>query len=554
MSNRRTGKPGRRKQAEANLQEQYHFMRQLLDTLPNPVFFKDEHGRYLGCNHAFEHCTGIRRKKLIGKSVHDIAPRKLADVYAAADRELFKHPGTQVFETTVNYADGLPRDVVFYKATFSKTDGSLGGLVGIVVDISERKQAEREQLALEAKLRQAQKMESIGHLCGGIAHDFNNILSVILGYTELCRMPDPARPTATIGEMIDEIHLAASRARDLVAQLLAFSRSDEASADTVIVAPIVREVLKLLRSTFPATIAIDVAMDENLPGVRISPVQLHQVLMNLGINARDAIGEKGRMAVRVAAVRLASLATCASCHGDFHGDFVRIAIHDDGRGIRPEDLPRIFEPFFTSKEVGKGSGLGLSVLHGIVHAAGGHIEVDSAPGRGSEFRVYLPAFANNCQSSPGATVDAPQPLPQLTGHVMLVDDEAAIVDSVGALLERAGCTVTSCTDPQAALRRFRANPKDFDLLITDQSMPGLVGTELADACLALRPELPIILCTGSSQAIGAAAESIGIRRLLQKPVAAATLSQLVEELLDGGSGFSPEASPKSPKSGHPAFP
>jgi PAS domain S-box-containing protein len=554
MSTKRTDKPRRRKQAEANLREQDHFTRQLLDAIPNPVFFKDEHGRYLGCNRAFEHCTGIRRKKLIGKSVHDIAPGKLADVYAAADRELFKHPGTQVFETTINYADGAPRDVVLYKATFSKTDGRLGGLVGIVVDITDRKQAEREQLALEAKLRQAQKMESIGHLCGGIAHDFNNILAVILGYAELCRMSDPAPSTAKLVELVGEIHLAASRARDLVAQLLAFSRSDEASADTIIVAPVVREVLKLLRSTFPATITIDVEMDENLPDVRISPVQLHQVLMNLGINARDAMGVTGRMAVRVTAAHLASLTPCASCHGDFQGDFVRIAIEDDGRGIRAEDLPRIFEPFFTSQEIGKGSGLGLSVLHGIVHGAGGHIEVVSTPGRGSEFRVYLPACATSRQASRAAPVDSPRPLPRLAGRVMVVDDEAAIVGCLGKLLESVGCTVTGCTDPQAALRRFRANPGDFDLLITDQSMPDLVGTELAKACLALRPELPVILCTGSSRAIDAVAESIGIRRLLQKPVATATLSRLVEELLDGGSGFSPAASPESRKSGHPAFP
>lgn len=510
--------------------EEQHFLGQLLDALPNPMFFKDERGHYLGCNRAFEQSFGYTSAYLLGKTVHDIAPPRWAAEYAAADRELFAHPGTQIFETRVRRMDGALREVLFYKATFLRTDGRPGGIVGVMMDITERKAAEREQLALEARLRQAQKMESIGHLCGGIAHDFNNILTAILGYAELCRLTGACGPSQRTAPFIDEIHLAACRARDLVAQLLAFSRADDAGGDPVIVPPIVQEVARLLRATFPAGIAIALAVPGAIPRVGVAPVQLHQILMNLGINARDAMGEQGRLTLSVAAEAIREARPCASCHQVFEGDFVCFSASDTGTGIPGEQLPKIFDPFFSTKAVGQGSGLGLSVLHGIVHAAGGHVEVDSVVGVGSTFRVYLPAVAG--EVLPQRLPDAGPRVPPLTGCVLVVDDEGAIAACLSTLLRYAGCSVAVFTDPLLALACFQAAPGSFDLLVTDHGMPGLSGLELARQCLLTRPALPVILCSGQGTAAdAAAARAAGIRCLLPKPLVASALADRVRELL-----------------------
>lgn len=513
-----------------NSREEQHLFRQLLDALPNPMFFKDERGCYLGCNQAFEQSFGYASAYLAGKTVYDIAPPRWAEEYAAADRELFAHPGTQIFETRVRRLDGELREVLFYKATFLRTDGRPGGIVGVMMDITERKAAEREQLALEARLRQAQKMESIGHLCGGIAHDFNNILTAILGYTELCRLVGAADPARGGAPFIDEIHRAACRARDLVAQLLAFSRADDTGADPVIVPPVAEEAARLLRATFPAGIAIALEVPDAIPRVGVAPVQLHQILMNLGINARDAMGEQGQLTLSVAAETIREARPCASCHQVFEGDFVCFSARDTGTGIPEAQLPKIFDPFFSTKAVGQGSGLGLSVLHGIVHAAGGHVEVESVVGRGTVFRVYLPAVAG--EGRPERRPEDSLQLPPLSGCVLVVDDEGSIAACLSTLLRYAGCSVAAFTDPLLALACFQAAPQRFDLLVTDCGMPGLSGYELARQCQLARPALPIIMCGGQAAAGDAvAARAAGIRYLLPKPVVASVLADRVREVL-----------------------
>lgn len=427
-------------------------------------------------------------------------------------------------------ADG---SVVWLKDVASVLEDAQGkpcALRGITVDITERKRSEQEQHALEAKLRQAQKMESIGQLSGGIAHDFNNILAAVLGYAELTQMAIEDRRDEQLGAYLDEIVQATNRAKDLVAQLLTFSRSDEIAADTVIVAPIVREVVKLLRSTFPSTVSLSLDLAEELPEVRINPVQLHQVLMNLCINARDAVDGAGRIEISVGSVRLDALANCKSCHQDFQGEHLLLSVRDGGHGIRADDLTRIFTPFFTTKAMGKGTGLGLAVLHGIVHSAGGHVKVISEPGR-TEFEVYLPAQPTTAKRVTEVARRARQAA-GAAGRILLIDDEPPIVGSTTGLLENMGCDVTGLSDPEAALRLYSADPRRFDLVITDQTMPGLTGIELAHAMLALRPELPIILCTGFSKSANAdSARAVGIRGFLQKPVPAGVLMETVKRLL-----------------------
>jgi CheY-like chemotaxis protein len=271
----------------------------------------------------------------------------------------------------------------------------------------------------------------------------------------------------------------------------------------------------------------------------ISSIQLHQILMNLGINAGDAIGDKGRIDVEAAVVRLGRMAVCASCHRNFSGDYVVISVRDTGSGIAPENLAKVFDPFFSTKETGRGSGLGLSVLHGIVHSANGHVEVHTEVGAGTEFRVYLP-------SRPGAGLavipdaDSKAAREQVCGRILLVDDEPDIVEFMAALLENIGCSVRGFSNPVEAWRIFQEAPDEVDLVITDQTMPDMTGAELARAMLACRPDLPIILSTGYSTAIDdSAAREIGIRRLLKKPIASQVLRDLVVQYLPHKNAGSP---------------
>jgi len=267
--------------------------------------------------------------------------------------------------------------------------------------------------------------------------------------------------------------------------------------------------------------------------VLISPVQLHQIVMNLGINARDAMGNSGSIEIQAAQVVVDELRICDSCHSAFSGRYVMLSVRDTGAGIAQENLSKIFDPFFTTKEVGRGSGLGLSVLHGIVHSANGHIAVLTAPGAGTEFQVYLPAQAT-AAARPALALESDVENSPVRGHVMVVDDEASIVGFLTALLESLGCRVTGLTSATEALRIFQDDPRSVDMVITDQTMPDLTGAELARAMLTNRPDLPVVLITGYSNAIDAdMARKIGIRRFLLKPVPAKVLSDIVAEYLTG---------------------
>lgn len=281
----------------------------------------------------------------------------------------------------------------------------------------------------------------------------------------------------------------------------------------------------------PSSISIDCVLADPLPEVLISPVQLHQVLMNLGVNARDAMTGAGAVEIRAEQVVLGRGSVCASCHQNFKGRYLMISVRDNGSGIPQENLLRIFDPFFTTKEVGRGSGLGLSVLHGIVHSANGHISVITREEHGTEFRVYLPPHTSEGEAAQGE-IESDTEGSEVCGHVMVVDDEASIVRFMTVLLESFGCRVTGMTSAIDALRLFRNDPQGVDLVLTDQTMPELSGVELARALLACRPDIPIVLSTGYSNAIDEdRVRQIGIRRFLTKPVPAKVLADIVKEYL-----------------------
>jgi PAS domain S-box-containing protein len=399
-------------------------------------------------------------------------------------------------------------------------------------DITDRKRLEAEQARLQAQLQQAQKMEAIGQLTGGIAHDFNNILAAILGYTGLALDRYVPDKDSKLAAYLYEVRTAGERARDLIANMLAFSRGAKGESVALAAAPLVREVCKTLRSVIPSGIEIDMIIDEPVPAVLGDPVQLHQVLMNLAINARDAIGEHGRIEIRLRyAGKLEDY--CSSCHHRLQGDYVELAVSDDGGGIAPENLPRVFDPFFTTKEVGKGTGMGLSMVHGIMHEHGGHICLQSRPGRGATFSLLFPV-ASQAQGSSGrvAARGAMETAP-LRARVMIVDDEVAVGNMLAEVLRNCGHQAGNYSDSLAALADFTANPNAWDVVVTDQTMPGLSGAEMAQRMLSLRPDIPIILCTGYSDSIDeTGAGKLGICRFFAKPVDTSALCREIVRLME----------------------
>ncbi len=379
------------------------------------------------------------------------------------------------------------------------------------------------------KLRQVQKMEVIGLLAGGVAHDFNNILSVILGYA--------AMALAAIGDTnpvvrrdLDQIQQAGLRARDLVRQILDFCHHAEERFQPLRPHRIVREVVKMLRSSFPATIEIVPRLTATEASVLADPSQLHQVLMNLCTNALHAMKEGGELTLGLERVTLAGEQNLAGCEHLEPGPYLRLWVRDTGCGIPAEIRERIFEPFFTTKGEGEGTGLGLAVVQGIVVAHRGAVSVTSRPGEATEVSVYLPELVTE---APPAEAEAEGELPTGTESILVIDDEPGVALVLERFLQTLGYTVETFTESPRALETYARDVHAWDLVLTDMTMPGFTGLAISRAMLALRPDQPIIICTGYSERIDQdRARAEGIRALLAKPVALDTLARAVRRALD----------------------
>ena len=404
--------------------------------------------------------------------------------------------------------------------------GAIDGLYGVSRDITERKIAEEEKARLQSQLQQVQKMESMGTLAGGIAHDFNNILGIIVGNTELAMddVPEwnPARRN------LEEIRTASIRARDVVKQILAFSRKTPQKMKPVRIIPIIKESLKFLRSSIPTTIEIHQNISSESDTVLADPTQINQVLINLCTNAVHAMGEKGG----VLEISLEDIELDVGSSMDYYnlssGKYVRLTVNDTGHGIEPKILKRIFDPYFTTKGVGEGSGMGLSVVHGIVKRYGGGISVSSEPGKGTIFYVLFPCI----EDEPETKVEIAAEIPRGNERILFVDDEKAMVDAIQPMMERLGYKVTARTSSIEGLEAFRANPDRFDLVITDFTMPNMNGIELANELFKLRSDIPIILCTGYSEHINEEkAKRNGIRAFVMKPVILDEIANTIRKVL-----------------------
>ncbi|MCK5227059.1 MAG: response regulator, partial [Desulfobulbaceae bacterium] len=397
---------------------------------------------------------------------------------------------------------GLGKFFHVSSAPIFDNDNNLEYLVHVAKDITEQKKMEEE-------LFQAHKMEAIGTLAGGIAHDFNNILTAILGYAEIVRADLPESSPSR--HDIDQVLKAGNRAKELVKQILTFSRKGQETQQPLQSSLIIKETLKLLRASLPTTIEIQEEIDPECGTILANPTNIHQILVNLCTNALHAMkDEKGILTVRLTRKELTKEHDVISGDGVAEGSFVELMIRDTGHGMDKATVQRMFEPYFTTKEVGKGSGMGLALVHGIVQGCGGFIKVESGPGKGTTFNVYFPAMEEEIVEVEKKQQES---LPRGDERILAVDDEEGIIELLKNMLKSLGYEVTAETSSEKTLEVFRTSPDSFDLIITDQTMPHLTGAELAKEILQIRPDIPIILCTGYSAMISEEkAKKIGIKR------------------------------------------
>jgi signal transduction histidine kinase/ActR/RegA family two-component response regulator len=385
-----------------------------------------------------------------------------------------------------------------------------------------------EQKKLEAQIRRADKIQAIGTLAGGIAHDFNNILSAIMGYTDMALSEHELNDD--LRRYLEQVFKAGKRARDLVRQILTFSRQSDEIPHPMRVSPIIKEVLKLLRASLPSTINIHQNIQPEPDIVLADPTHIHQILINLCTNAAYAMREKkGDLKVDLAPVEIITGDVLTS-QDLFPGMYLKLTVSDTGCGIDPSVIDRIFDPFFTTKKPGEGTGMGLSVVHGILKSYGGTITVESEVGKGTDFHIYIPLLADRASKKDEQEA---KDFPGGKESILFVDDEEVIVQIGKVMLTGLGYEFVGTTDSLEALKLFQARPERFDLVITDMTMPNMTGVELARELMCIRPNMPIILCTGFSEAITAeSAKAIGLKDFILKPIIRSQIASAIRHALE----------------------
>jgi PAS domain S-box-containing protein len=486
---------------------------------PSPTIISTiNEGRYIDVNNTFLVMLGYSREEMIGRTASELNVWANYDDRKKVAEKLLKQGSLRGELLHLQTKSADIRYVLVSAEIITLNEQKF--ILSIFYDIT-------DQRRLETHLRQTQKMEAVGTLAGGIAHDFNNILSAVIGYSEM------ALSESTIGErprhFLEQIYKAGERAKYLVKQILTFSRKQEQEYKPVLVAPIIKEGIKLLRASLPTTIKITQEIKDTSVTILADPTQIHQVLMNLCTNAAHAMREKGGI------LNIQLIQERVDHDRPLHpfnlsaGDYAKLTVNDSGHGIDASIMERIYDPFFTTKDPGEGTGLGLSVVYGIVRDNGGAIDITSEPGKRTTVNIFFPIK------------DMGMPLPEqaherISGgseRILFVDDEAALVELGSVMLTTLGYRVTSRTSSIEALEAFRVRPHGFDLVITDMTMPNMRGDHLAMELLKIRPDIPIILCTGFSEMISEEkAKSFGIRQFIMKPISTNDLAKAVREALD----------------------
>ncbi|WP_319581745.1 response regulator [uncultured Pseudodesulfovibrio sp.] len=482
-------------------------------------FATDREGRILDCNTAFAEMFDFALPEdALGANIFDLWDRAGG---GEPLRELLSSCARVSSQEVVFSRGPIKRHLMVSCDTVADGEGGREELRGYLFDISEAKR-------LEDQLRQSQKMEALGTLAGGIAHDFNNILGVILGYAEI--IESGAEPDSGLSRRVGEISRAGRRARDLVTQILNFSRQGPQERHAMTLTPLIKEALKLLRSSVPTNVAINTRIETERDQVMADPTQMHQILLNLCGNAAHAMKDSGgTMTITLADTLPEDTVLPPEALGRPE-HFVRLTVSDNGPGIDPEVAERVFDPFFTTKKQGEGTGMGLAMVHGIVKRHDGYLELENNPGQGATFHVFLPRSSEVTRPE----ADIPADLVFREGRILFVDDEKPLTDIGREMLESIGFEVVTRTSSIEALEAFKFKADDFDLVITDQSMPNMTGMEFAREILKIRPDIPIILCTGFSDAVSyERLRDIGIGDFIMKPILKHDLMASISRLLAG---------------------
>lgn len=540
-----------RRQAEIALMEQMKFLRILLDTIPNPIFYTDVHGRYAGCNRAYELFFGQTCEELAGSPALDL---HIVDVVHGSGHNKAGRDGTSCIRTgeaLLRHADGSRRNLLFSRAEYADIEGKPAGMVGVLQDITDLKRSEEEKHRLKAQLFQAQKIEALGQLAGGIAHEFNNILTAILGYAHLLRKQIPDKDPQRF--FVDNTIASSERAARLIKDILAFGRKQKIDPKLVDLNEIVGKTESLLTMMIGEDIELDVSLCDLPIAVMADGGLISQVLMNLAANARDAMPRGGLLAISTSLEFRER--EFLHAHGSARpGRYGLITVSDTGIGMDPKTRERIFEPFFTTKEVGKGTGLGLSIVYGIINQHNGCIDVDTEFARGTTFSLYLPVPSTDaCPMEPGhflpplqestahsfAAAGQPEPAyalcpyPPGTERVLVAEDNDTVRALTSNLLQENGYTVVEACNGEEAIRRFMEHADHIRLLLLDVIMPKKNGWEVYDTIRKIRPDVRVIFMSGYTADILARKiiPDEGIR-LLEKPIPPGNLLRALRTELD----------------------
>jgi PAS domain S-box-containing protein len=524
-----------RKQMEEALQESEERFRLMMHQSPSVIELYDMNGLQIEVNQAYETLWGFPASQSVNK-FNVLKSKEVEDsglktyVKRAYAGESVTVPVYKFDSRGETEAQGAGRER-WLKTLIYPVKDSKGNVKNIVVnheDVSQVMYAEEEKQKLELRLKQAQKMEAIGTLAGGIAHDFNNILTAIFGYAEMIK--DDAPPGSQLADDIGKILTSAQRAKELVSQILAFSRQSESERVPLKIQSLVKEALKMLRSSIPTMISIVEKIDAESGTVLADPVQIHQIVVNLCTNAYHAMEETGgTLFVSVENVDISDDRQSQILHLQ-PGKYVKLTVTDDGKGIGPDVIDKIFDPYFTTKEVGKGTGMGLAIVHGIITDYGGEVVVESRLGSGTTFQVYLPVTEKDALAEGKKMETVPSGKKE---RILFVDDEEILAQMARTMLERLHYQVTVRGSSLEALATFENTPDAFDLVITDQTMPGMTGIDMSRRMLQIRPDIPIILCTGYSNLVNEeVARKQGIREFALKPLTKANVAELIRKVLD----------------------
>ena len=503
----------------------------LYDFAPTGYFTLSEKGIIEEANLTISSMLGIDRSALIGKPFTHFVLKDDQDIYYKKKQRLMETEAPQICELRFAKTDGEPFYARLECMILNNKGADLREIRAAVSDITESKRAEKDRDNLQAKLIQSQKMESIGTLAGGIAHEFNNILSIIIGNNELVMEDLPEWSPAR--ENTEEIRVAGLRARDVVKQLLLFSRQSDQKKTSIQIGTVVKESLKLIRSSTSANIEIKANIADDVVPAFGNATQINQLLINLCGNATDALISTGGE-INIDLNNETINEESSNAHASLSpGRYVKLMISDTGHGMDKQTLDRIFEPYFTTKAIGKGTGIGLAVVHGIVEKNNGIISVESASGKGTVFTILFPAYEGHIEQAPEAKIV----LPTGRERILFVDDELSLFKLGKQRLEGLGYTVQGSTDSSEALAIFRNAPDTFDLIITDMAMPHMTGDQLATQILKIRPDIPILLCTGYSQKISEEkALKAGICSFAMKPMNNVDFAVTVRKVLDEAKG------------------